>query len=91
MKEKKTGGVMEKLCTLIVDKRKIVLVLYLFGFVFSVIGMGWVYVEEDVAKYLPEETETRQGVDAMNANFASFGMAQVMVSNITYEKAEKRY
>lgn len=91
MKEKKAGGTLEKLCTLIVDKRKIVLVLYLFAFVFSVIAMGWVHVEEDVAKYLPEETETRQGVDAMNANFKMFGMAQVMVSNITYETAEEIY
>ena len=91
MKEKTNRDWLEKLCTFVVDKRKIVLVLYLFAFVFSVIGMGWVHVEEDVAKYLPEETETRQGVEAMNANFESFGMAQVMVSNITYEKAEELY
>lgn len=91
MKEKKTGGTLEKLCTLIVDKRKIVLVLYLFAFVFCVIAMGWVHVEEDVAKYLPEETETRQGINAMNENFEMFGMAQVMVSNITYETAEEIY
>ena len=57
MKEKTSRGWLEKLCTFVVDKRKIVLVLYLFAFVFSVIGMGWVHVEEDVAKYLPEETE----------------------------------
>ena len=53
--------------------------------------MGWVYVENDVTKYLPEESETRLGITAMNENFASFGTARVMVSSITYETAEKIY
>lgn len=38
--------------------------------------------------YLPDTTETRQGLDAMNENFITFATARVMVSNITYETAE---
>ena len=37
--------------------------------------LGWVEVENDIAKYLPEDTETRQGIVAMNDNFASFATA----------------
>lgn len=51
--------------------------------------MSWVQVENDVTTYLSDETETRQGLVAMNENFVSFATAQVMVSNITYETAEE--
>ena len=38
--------------------------------------------------YLPEDTETRQGLTVMNDNFVTYGTARVMVSNVTYETAE---
>lgn len=46
-------------------------------------------MENDVTVYLPDTTETRQGLDAMNENFITFATARVMVSNITYETAEE--
>ena len=55
------------------------------------LAMGWVNIEGDVTKYLPEDTETRQGLNAMNENFVTIGTAQIMVSNITYETAETLY
>ena len=51
--------------------------------------MNWVNVENDVTTYLSEETETRQGLTAMNENFVTFATARVMVSNVTYETAEE--
>lgn len=86
-KPQKNGGFMEKLSTFIVDKRNLFFLLYLFAMVFSLFSMGWVEVENDVTKYLPEDTETRQGIEAMNANFVTFATARVMVSNVTYETA----
>ena len=91
MNEKKSGGFIEKLSTVIVDKRNLFFLLYLFAFVFCLFSMNWVQVENDVTTYLPDDTETRQGLVAMNENFATFGTAQVMVSNITYETAEELY
>ena len=88
MSEKKKGGFTRKLATFVVDKRNVFFLMYLFAFVFCVFSMGWVQVENDVTKYLSEESETRQGVEAMNANFDSFATARVMVSNVTYETAE---
>ena len=89
MKEEKSGGFFVKLATFIVDKRNLFFLLYVFAFVFCIFSMNWVEVENDVTKYLPEDTETRQGIDAMNANFVTYGSARVMVSNITYETAQQ--
>lgn len=41
--------------------------------------------------YLPADTETRQGLTAMNENFLTPGSARVMVSNVTYETAQALY
>ena len=91
MKEKKKGGFTEKLATFIVDKRNLFFLLYVIAMIFCVFSMGWVNVENDVTKYLPEEVETRQGIEAMNQNFAAFATARIMVSNVTYETAEEIY
>lgn len=87
----KTGGFMDRLAAFIVEKRNLFFVLYIFAIIFSLFSMGWVQVENDVTTYLPEDTQTRQGLVAMNENFAAFATARVMVSNITYETAEEIY
>ena len=87
--KKKSAGLMDKLATLIVDKRQLFFLLYVFAIIFCLIAMGWVQVENDVTKYLSEESETRQGIEAMNENFVSAGTARVMVSNVSYETAKK--
>ena len=87
MRENKSPGLIEKLSTFIVDKRNLFFLLYIFAFIFCIFSMGWVVVENDVTTYLPEDTETRQGLIAMNQNFVTFGSAQIMVSNITYDTA----
>ena len=91
MEEKKSGGFVEKMATFIVDKRNLFFLLYIFAFIFCMFSMNWVQVENDVTTYLPDDTETRQGLVAMNENFVTFGTAQMMVSNITYDTAEEIY
>ncbi len=90
-KVKRSRSFMEKVATFIVNKRTLFFLLYLFALGFCLLSMGWVQVENDVTTYLPEDTETRQGIVAMNDNFTVFGSAQVMVSNITYETAQTIY
>lgn len=91
MSEKKNpgGNFMTKIATFIVDKRNVFFMLYAFAIIFCLFSMNWVEVENDVTVYLSEETETRQGLVAMNENFVTFGTAQVMVSNVTYEMAQE--
>lgn len=91
MNERKPAGLLERIAAFVVDKRNLFFLLYVFAMVFCIFSMGWVTVENDVTTYLPEEVETRQGLVAMNENFASFATAKIMVSNITYETAEEIY
>lgn len=89
IKKEKSKNFMERLATFIVDKRNLFFLLYSFALIFCLFSMSWVEVENDVTSYLPEGTETRLGIEAMNANFEMFGTGRVMVSNITYETAEE--
>ena len=86
-KPPKNDTFLQKLATFIVDKRSLFFLLYIFAAIFCVFSMNWVTVENDVTTYLPDGTETRLGIEAMNENFASFATARVMVSNVTYETA----
>ena len=86
--QKPKGSGMEKIAPCIVDKRNLFFLLYAFALIFSIVATGWVKVENDITTYLPEDTETRQGLTVMNDNFVTYGTARVMVSNVTYETAE---
>lgn len=90
-KEEKNGNFMEKMAAFIVDKRNLFFLIYIFAAIFCVFSMNWTQVENDVTRYLSEETETRQGLDTMNENFVTTADARIMVSNITYEDAENLY
>ena len=85
--KKENGSGMEKVAAFIVDKRNLFFLLYLFALIFSVIARGWVQVENDITTYLPDSTETRQGLTVMNDNFVTYGSARVMVSNVSYDTA----
>ncbi len=78
---------LQKLSRFIVDKRTLFFLLYIFALIFCVFSAGWVEVENDVTTYLSEDTEIRQGLEAMNANYVTPGTARIMVSNITLETA----
>ena len=88
MEKKKSASIFQKMAAFIVDKRNLFFLLYIFAIIFSLFSMNWVQVENDVTKYLPEDTETRLGIVAMNENFAAFGTARVMINNVTYETAQ---
>ena len=85
--QKPKGNAMEKLASFIVDKRNLFFLLYIFALIFCAVATGWVKVENDITTYLPDSTETRQGLTVMNDNFITYGSARVMVSNISYDTA----
>ena len=62
---------MEKVATFIVDKRNLFFLLYIFAIIFCIIANGWVKVENDITTYLPDSTETRQGLTIMNDQFVT--------------------
>ena len=85
-KEENSG--MKKVAAFIVDKRNLFFLLYLVALVFSLFSRNWVEVENDITTYLPDDTETRQGLTVMNDNFVTYGSARVMIANITPANAQ---
>ena len=88
-KEKKNDSFMIKLSTLIVDKRKGFYLIFIMLIIFSLLSMNKVKVNNDLTTYLPDTTETRQGMNLMNEQFITYGTARIMVCNVTYDEAEK--
>ena len=80
---------MERVASFIVDRRYLFIVLFIALCIFSIFTANSVHVDEDLTDYLPEEAETRQGLQIMDDEFITYGTARVMVSNVTYEQAEE--
>lgn len=87
MKQKQKRSFFEQLAAMIVGKRALIFLVYAAAITFSIVSLSWVEIENDVTNYLGEDTEIRQGLEAMTGNFTVYSMAQVMVKNVTYEKA----
>ena len=77
----------EKLATLIVDKRNIFFLFFIAASIFCVISSGWVVTNDDITAYLPDDTETRQGLDIMDREFITYATARIMVENVTLDQA----
>ena len=80
---------MERVAGFIVDKRYLFIILFVGLCIMSIFTSNSVRVDEDLTNYLPDDSETRQGLAIMEREFITYGDARVMVSNITYTKAEE--
>ncbi len=87
--EKEKSGFMVKVATFIVDKRKAFYLIFVAALIYSILSMSRVLVNNDITSYLPEDSETRIGINIMNEQFKTFGSARVMITNVTKEKAEE--
>ena len=76
-----------RLAAVIVDKRNLIFFLYTAAAVFCLFSRNWVRVCNDITKYLPDTTETRQGLTLMDEEFTTFATARIMVSHVTYDIA----
>lgn len=85
------GGFMLKVATFIVDRRNLFFLLFGIAIIFSLVSMNWVQVENALSAYLPDTTETSQGLDLMEEQFITYGTAKVMVTNIPYDEAYALY
>ncbi len=86
---KEDSSFMIKVATFIVDRRNLFFLLFGIAIIFSVISMNWVSVENAMSAYLPDTSETSQGLDRMEEQFITYGTAKIMVTNIPYDEAEK--
>lgn len=88
MEEKKKPDIMKSIATYIVDYRYIIYAIFIAAAIYCAVSIGRVKINSDITAFLPEATETRQGLTIMNDEFITYGSASVMVSNITYDRAE---
>jgi len=79
---------MERVSAFIVDKRKAFYLIYIGMAILCVFSSGWVAVNDDLTSYLPDTTETRQGLTVMDEEFVTFGTSRIMVDNISFEQAD---
>ena len=90
-KKSKDTNAMVKVAEFIVDKRNLFFLLLVIGVIFSMFSGKWVRVENDLKAYLPDESETRQGLDVMNEQFITYGTAQIMVENVSLNQSRDIY
>ena len=83
---KKSSGAMLKISAFIVDKRMLFFLIYIIALIFSFFASNWVSVQNDIKTYLSDNTETKKSLKLMNDEFVTFGSAQVMVANITFDE-----
>ena len=90
-KNETDNSFMLKVATFIVDRRNLFFLLIGIALIFSAIASKWVKVENDLAAYLPDTTETSRALDLMSDQFITYGSAKLMVTNITYDEADAIY
>lgn len=76
-----------KISTLIVDKRNIFFLFFLVAALVCAVSRTWVQTNDDLTSYLPPDTETRRGLSIMEEQFTTYATADVMVSNLSLERA----
>ena len=71
----------------VVSKYKLFFIIFGALCVFSVFAMGWTEVENDVAQYLPDSYEAKQGLDIMDEEFRTYGSAKILLEDIDEARA----
>lgn len=87
--KKAKSNPMIKVAAIIVDKRKAFFLFFIIAAIFCAFATAWVSINNDITTYLPETTETREGLTIMHDQFTTYGTASVMIDNIIYSDAEK--
>ena len=87
MSKNSSTNFMTRFAAAVVDKRVAIFVLFALLGIFCAFSRNWVQVKDLLTDYLSDETETRQGLDLMDAEFTTYATAKIMVQNITYRQA----
>lgn len=85
----KTHSPLHRFSEFVVSKYRLFFIIFAALSVFSLFSMGWVKVENDVAAYLPESYEAKQGLDIMARQFDTYGTARIMLADTDVDKAAR--
>ena len=91
MPEEKTKkpDIMHAVAAGIIRCRYVILLLFLAAAVYCALSVSRVKVNSDLTFFLPPTTETRRGIDVMEQEFTSYASENIMVGNVTYERASE--
>ena len=89
MKSSRQTNLMNRIAEGIVRSRFVILLLFILAGVYCALSVGKVRVSSDLTAFLPSDTETRRGLTIMQEEFTTYASAEVMVSNIPFETAER--
>ena len=89
--KKNSENGMLKFARFIVEKRYLIFLILAISIIFSVFSTQWVQIESDLTKYLPDNASSTLGLEVMEEEFVTYGMAELMFANVTYEEAEVIY
>lgn len=79
---------MQKFYTGIVNKRKLIIVLFMIAFVISLFCSNLVSVNYDITDYLPKNTKSTVSIDVMQKEFdGGIPNARVMIKDVTIPEA----
>ena len=81
--------IMHSVAAGIVRSRFVIILLFIAAAVYCALSLGRVKVNSDLTFFLPQNTETRRGLSIMEEEFTTYASANVMVANVTYEKARE--
>lgn len=84
---------MKKITDFIVEKRNIIIILFIFLAIMSIFVSQKVKINYDMTEYLPSDSETRIGMDIMNKEFEEekSSSMNVMFKNLTEEEKDNIY
>ena len=78
---------MNKIFDFIIKRRYFILPLFLLLAIGSVFLLKHVTINYDITSYLSKDSLTRNSVEVMNSEFENMGSFEVMVENVSREKA----
>ena len=77
---------MKKITDFIIDKRNFILILFIIFTIISALMINKVKINSDIAKYLPNNSETRIGMNIMEKEFAGTETSNL---NLMFENLKK--
>lgn len=86
-KAKTHTDLMHEVSAAIVKNRFLIILIFIAAAIYCALSVGRVRLNSDLTAFLPAETETRRGLSIMEEEFKTYASENIMVSNITYEKA----
>ena len=86
---KNRDEIMHSIAALIVRYRFVIMLLFIAAAIYCGLSLGRVKVSSELTIFLPETTETRRGLHIMEDSFITYASEDVMVANVTLDKAQE--